>query len=75
MDHPQISLALREGGGTQDSHHFLAMVYEVATVEYAQAIQFERLDQGEQFDASEALFATQDAINRVTRKFALVLQM
>jgi len=74
LDHPQIALALKAGGGAQDSPHFLAMVYEVAAVEYAQAIQFERLDQGEQFDASEALFATQDAINRVTRRFAEVLQ-
>jgi hypothetical protein len=32
------------------------MVYEVATVEYAQAIPFERIQQGEKVDASEALF-------------------
>jgi hypothetical protein len=74
LDHPQIALALKEGGGAQDSRHFLAMVYEVAAVEYAQAIQFERFHQGEQVDAAEALFAVGDAIDRVTRKFAFVLQ-
>jgi hypothetical protein len=75
LDHPQIALALKEGGGAQDSRHFLAMVYEVAAVEYAQAVQFERFNQGEQIDAAEALFAVGDAVDRVTRKFALVLQM
>ncbi len=74
LDHPQIALALKEGGGTQDSRHFLAMVYEVAAVEYAQAVQFERFNQGEQIDAAEALFAVGDAVDRVTRKFAEVLQ-
>lgn len=74
LDHPQIALALREGGGAQDSRHFLAMVYEVAAVEYAQAVQFERFNQGEQIDAAEALFAVGDAVDRVTRKFAEVLQ-
>lgn len=75
LDHPQIALALKEGGGTQDSRHFLAMVYEVAAVEYAQAVQFERFHQGEQVDAAEALFAVGDAVDRVTRRFAEVLQM
>jgi hypothetical protein len=74
LDHPQIALALKEGGGTQDSRHFLGMVYEVAAVEYAQAIQFERFDQGEQVDAPDALFAVGEAIDRVTRRFATVLQ-
>lgn len=74
LDHPQIALALKEGGGSQDSRHFLTMVYEVAAVEYAQAIQFERFNQGEQIDAPEALFAVGEAIDRVTRKFATVLQ-
>jgi len=69
LDHPQIALALK-GGGTQDSRHFLAMVYEVAAVEYAQAVQFERFNQGEQIDAAEALFAVGDIVDRVTRRFS-----
>ena len=74
LDHPQIALALKEGGGTQDSRHFLAMVYEVAAVEYAQAVQFERFNQGEQIDAAEALFAVGDTVDRVTRRFSEILQ-
>lgn len=74
LDHPQIALALRESGGAQDSRQFLAMVYEVATVEYAQAVPFERILQGEQVDAAEALFAVGDTIDRVTRRFSSVLQ-
>jgi hypothetical protein len=73
LDHPQIALALNEGGGTQDSRHFLTMVYEVAAVEYAQAIQFERFEL-EQVDAPDAVFAIGEAIDRVTRRFAAVLQ-
>lgn len=74
LDHPQVALALKEGGGSQDSRHFLAMVYEVAAVEYAQAIPFERIQQGEQVDAADALFAVGDTVDRVTRRFAAVLQ-
>jgi hypothetical protein len=74
LDHPQIALALKQAGGVQDSHQFLAMVYEVATVEYAQAVPFERILQGEQVDAAEALFAVGDTVDRVTRKFSSVLQ-
>ena len=73
LDHPQIALALKEGGGAQDSRHFLAMVYEVAAVEYAQAIQFERFKL-EQVDAPDAVFAIGEAIDRVTRRFAAALQ-
>jgi hypothetical protein len=73
LDHPQIALAFKEGGGTQDSRHFLTMVYEVAAVEYAQAIQFERFEL-EQVDAPDAVFAIGEAIDRVTRRFAAVLE-
>jgi len=74
LDHPQIALALKEGGGAQDSRHFLAMVYEVAAVEYAQAVPFERIQQGEQVDAADALFAVGDIVDRITRRFCIVLQ-
>jgi hypothetical protein len=74
LDHPQIALALKESGGSQDSRHFLAIVYEVAAVEYAQAIPFERIQQGEQVDAADALFAVGDTIDRVSRRFSEALQ-
>lgn len=73
LDHPQVSYALKEGGGSLDSRHFLSTVYEVAAVEYAQAIPFERIQQGEQVDAADALFAVSDTIDRITRRFALSL--
>ena len=56
-----------------DSRHFLSTVYEVAAVEYAQAIPFERIQQGEQVDAADALFAVGDTIDRITRKFSSIL--
>jgi hypothetical protein len=73
LDHPQVAYALKEGGGSLDSRHFLSTVYEVAAVEYAQAIPFERIQQGEQVDAADALFAVSDTIDRITRRFASIL--
>ncbi len=73
LDHPQVAFALKEGGGSLDSRHFLSIVYEVAAVEYAQAIPFERIQQGEQVDAADALFGVGDAIDRITRKFSSIL--
>jgi len=73
LDHPQVAYALKEGGGSLDSSYFLSTVYEVAAVEYAQAIPFERIQQGEQVDAADALFAVGDTIDRITRRFASIL--
>lgn len=73
LDHPQVAFALKEGGGTLDSNHFLSMVYEVAAVEYAQTIPFERIRLGEAVDAPEALFVVGETIDRITRKFANIL--
>ena len=74
LDHPQIAFALKEGGGSQESRLFLSMVYEVAAVEYAQAIPFERIQQNEQVDAAEALFEVGYTIDRITRRFSSILQ-
>ena len=73
LDHPQVAFALKEGGGSLDSRHFLSTVYEVAAVEYAQTIPFERIQQGEQVDAADALFIVGDTIDRITRRFSSVL--
>lgn len=73
LDHPQIALALRQGGGSLDSNNFLSMVYEVATVAYAQTIPFERMRQGEQVDTADALFSVGDTIERITRRFSILL--
>jgi hypothetical protein len=73
LDHPQVVYALREGGGSMDSPHFLSTVYEVAAVEYAQAVPFERYHQDEQVDAGDALYAVGETIDRITRRFASIL--
>ncbi len=72
LDHPQVALAFKDGGNTLDSRSFLSMIYEVAAVEYAQTIPFTRLALGELVDASEALFAVGDTIDRITRKFSAI---
>ena len=73
LDHPQIAHALKEGGGGQDSSHFRAIVYEVATVEYAVAIPFERISAGEKIEATDALFDVRYTIDRITRRFSSIL--
>jgi hypothetical protein len=73
LDHPQVGMALREGGGSQKSRVFLTMAYEIAAVEYAQAIPYERIQQGEQVDAAEALFSVRETVDRVVRRFSEAL--
>lgn len=72
LDHPQIALALKEGGGSLESRHFLSTVYEIAIVEYAQAIPYEKLQLGEQVDAADALFSVGETIERISRKLPLI---
>ena len=70
LDHPQVSVALEASGNALESKQFRTIAYEIAGVEYAQAIPFERLEMGEEMDAPEALFSVRDTIDRITRKFA-----
>jgi hypothetical protein len=74
LDHPQMAIALKDGGGSQDSRQFLAMVYEVATVQYAQAVPFERISQGEQVDAGEVVYTIGETVERIVRRFSSILQ-
>lgn len=73
LDHPQVSNALRSGGGTLDSKHFLEITYEIAGVEYAQVLAFERLYQGEEVDTADALFGVGETIDRISRRIAEIL--
>ena len=74
LEHPQIASAYNASGKNTESRQFLEISYEVAVVEYAQAIPFEKIEQaGEQYRASEALFDVGDTINRLSRRFAGVL--
>jgi len=70
LDHPQVAAALEATGGALESRQFRSIAYEIAGVEYAQAIPFERLEIGEEMDAAEALFSVRETIDRITRKFA-----
>jgi hypothetical protein len=67
LKHPQIAAALKSSNGSVDARQFKEIVYEIAAVQYALAVQYERAD-SEGIDAFEALYDTEQIINRVTRK-------
>ncbi len=74
LDHPQIDGAYRSSGMNTDTRQFREISYEVAAVEYSLAIPFDRVEQeGELYQAYDALFDVRDTINRVSRKFSEVL--
>lgn len=71
LDHPQISGAYRASNGNIEARHFREICYEVAAVEYAQALPYERLERdGEFYTTADALYDVRDTINRITRLFA-----
>ncbi len=72
LDHPQVASALKAGGGSVESRQFKEMVYEIAAVEYALAVQYERAGQ-EDLDPFEALFEIHDIIDRISRRFSTAL--
>lgn len=71
LDHPQVSSVLGQSDRGVDSPFFLQLVFDIAVVEYAQALQFERLASGEEFDAGEAVYSIGDIIDRLSRRGAL----
>ncbi|GIK54944.1 MAG: hypothetical protein HND44_01060 [Chloroflexi bacterium] len=72
LSHPQVSSALKASGGVVDSRQFKEIVYEIAVVEYALAVQYERAE-SEEVDPFDALFEVGSIIDRVTRKISLLL--
>jgi hypothetical protein len=66
LDHPQIARSAREGGGI-DGKQFQEMTREVAFVEYAIALGYEKLRLDEFYDSSDTLLDIRDTINRVSR--------
>lgn len=72
LDHPQIAAALRLGDSSVNSPQFRLMAFDVAVVEYAQALQFERVSSGESFDAADAVYSIGEIIDRVTRRIAAI---
>ena len=72
LDHLQVASILKSNNYSFESKQFLEIAYEIATVEYAQAVQYERLSKGEEIPVEDALFNVRDIIDRLTRKFALI---
>ena len=73
LDHPQIAGAFDAGGRRVEARQFREITYEVASVEYAIALPFEKLEKDEFYDAGEALFDVKDTIDRVTKALVAVL--
>ena len=69
LDHPQIASAFETGGNSTDSREFREVCYEVAAVEYAIALPYEKLEKDELYPAADALFDVKETIDRVTKRF------
>ena len=69
LDHPQIASAFETGGKSTDSREFREVCYEVAAVEYAIALPYEKLEKDELYPAEDALFDVKETIDRVTKRF------
>lgn len=71
LDHPQIASAFEAGGERTDSRQFRQICYEVAAVEYAIALPYEKLERDEiyHYHAEDALFDVKETIDRVTKRF------
>ena len=52
-----------------DESRFLEVCYEVAAVEYAIALPYEKLEKDELYPAEDALFDVKETIDRVTKRF------
>ena len=74
LDHPQIASAFETGGNSTDSRQFREVCYEVAAVEYAIALPYEKLEKDGLYPAEDALFDVRDTIDRVTKSFMQVLR-
>jgi hypothetical protein len=74
LEHPQIAGAFRASGQNTESRQFREISYEIAVVEYAVDIPYEKIAQeGDYYQATDALYDVSETINRVTRRFAEVL--
>ncbi len=73
LDHIQIDRALQASKGNTNGAQFREMTYEVAAIEYSLALEHERAGNDEVKDPEDTLYNMRETINRVTRKFAEVL--
>lgn len=70
LDHPQIQMSFEKNGDNLDAPGFLQMAYEIASVEYAQALEYERIEAGAVIEPTETLFSINETIDRISRKLA-----
>lgn len=73
LDHPQVAHGLDAAGGKSDLPSFRELTCEIATVEYAIALPYERYNRGDVLDAGEILADVKRTIDRVTKRLAPVL--
>jgi hypothetical protein len=72
LDHPQIERAFEHGGKRVDDQQFREICCEVAAVEYAIVLEYEKLNKCQQ-TAEEALFEVRETIGRVTARLTGIL--
>lgn len=72
LNHPQVKAAQKAANGSLESRQFREVAYEIAVVEYAIAVQYERAE-NEELDTFDALYEVGSIIDRVSRKIALTL--
>lgn len=68
LNHPQVRSALNTSGGSVESKQFNEIIFEIAIVEYALGVQYERIENEDEVDPFDALFEIGRIINRLTRK-------
>jgi len=73
LDHPQVERALQMAEGKSDSPGFRELSCEIAAVEYAIALPYERYNRGDVLDAGETLAEVKRTIDRVTKKLASII--
>lgn len=73
LDHLQIAKSLEASRNNIRGRHFREMCYEVASVEYALALEYEKIGDEEVTDPSDALFDVRETINRITSRFVSAL--
>jgi hypothetical protein len=73
LDHPQIASMYESNNRNVEARNFREITYEVAIVEYALAIPYERIKIDEYYDAADALLDTRETINRLSKRIPEVV--
>jgi len=73
LDHPQIASIYEANDKNVEARNFREISYEVAIVEYALAIPYERINIDEFYEAADALLDTRETINRLSKRIYEVL--